>query len=29
MENYRYEDYSQIKERTPCVVNSDIITTNH
>ena len=29
MENYRYEDYSQIKERTPCVVNSDIIRTKH
>ena len=29
MENYRYEDYSQIKERTPCVVNSNIIRTKH
>ena len=27
MENYRFEDYSQIKEHTPCVVNSDIIRT--
>ena len=25
MEKYRFEDYSQIKEHTPCVVNSDII----
>lgn len=29
MENYRYEDYSQIKERIPCVVNSNIIRTKH
>ena len=27
MDNYRYEDYSQIKEHIPCVVNSDIIRT--
>ena len=27
MENYRYEDYSQIKEHIPCVVNCDIIRT--
>ena len=29
MENYRYEDYSQIKEHTPCVVNYDIIRTKN
>ena len=29
MENYRYEDYSQIKERIPCVVNSNIIRTKY
>ena len=29
MENYRYEDYSQIKEHIPCVVNSNIIRTKH
>ena len=27
MKNYRYEDYSQIKEHTPCVVNCDIVRT--
>ena len=27
MENYRYEDYSQIKEHIPCVVNHDIVRT--
>ena len=27
MENYRYEDYSQIKEHAPCVVNYDIVRT--
>ena len=27
MDNYRYEDYSQIKEHIPCVVSSDIIRT--
>lgn len=29
MENYRYEDYSQIKADIPCVVNSDIIRTKY
>ena len=29
MKNYRYEDYSQIKERTPCVVNYDIVRTKN
>ena len=27
MENYRYEDYSQIKKHAPCVVNYDIVRT--
>lgn len=29
MENYRFEDYSQIKEHIPCVVNYDIIRTKN
>lgn len=29
MENCRYEDYSQIKEHIPCVVNYDIIRTEN
>lgn len=29
MENYRYEDYSQIKGNLPCVVNYDIIRTKN
>ena len=27
MKNYRYEDYSAIKNRKPCVVNTDIVRT--
>ncbi len=29
MDNYRYEDYSQIKEQIPCIVNHDIIRTKN
>lgn len=29
MNNYRYEDYSQIKEHIPCIVNYDIVRTKN